>query len=81
MSKKARREGYTKHLHATRLVEMFKAVKDDEMAWHCPASLGFQPGKRFLFEVTFDIREDPLDAPECQVCKAFVDMPRGGIPR
>lgn len=75
MSKAKRAAQYTTHLHAVRLVEMLDLVKNDEIHWHCPASITFGAGKKFLFEEKFNISEDPIESPECQVCKTFVDIP------
>jgi hypothetical protein len=75
MNEIERRKRYSREIHISRLVELLRTVKDDEISWHCPASIGFNAGKRFIFEDRFNIREDPVDSPECRTCKAFVGMP------
>jgi len=75
MSKAKRAEQYTTHLHAIRLVEMLRLIDKAEIIWSCPASVAFGPCNKFLFEKEFNIHEDPVESPECQVCKAFLDVP------
>jgi hypothetical protein len=70
-----RRGQYTTHLHAIRLVEMFEMSKQEDLLWKCPASIGFNPGRKFLFEDKLNLAESPEESPECQVCKTFIGMP------
>ena len=69
-----KREQYDRHLHATRLVKFFKRVERGDISWHCPASIGFEASKRFIFEDKINIHEDPVNAPECRTCKKFIGM-------
>jgi hypothetical protein len=66
---------YTEAVHAERLAKFLTETDWEEVHYCCPASVDFQAGRRFIYEVRFDIHQDPVDTPECIVCKRFVGMP------